>query len=72
MKLSNCRRYDSTDNNVCLNCSRTGTISGLTFKFDKLSEIYNCLIFLLSIAWIAMSGWTITRLYNQPLHEGIV
>jgi len=39
---------------------------GFTFEFAMLSEIHKNLIFLIGIAWLLMSGWTVTRLYQVP------
>ena len=40
--------------------------AGLPFEFARLGEFYKSLIFLIGAVWLVMSGWTITRLYNQP------
>jgi hypothetical protein len=45
-------------------------LAGMSLELARLSEVYKSLIFLVGSAWLAMSGWTITRLYNQPRHEG--
>jgi hypothetical protein len=45
--------------------------AGFSFEFGRLAEIYRYLILLIGAAWLVMSGWTITRLYGQPLHERI-
>ena len=40
---------------------------GLSFELAELSQTYKYLIFLIGIACLVMSGWTVTRLYNKPL-----
>jgi hypothetical protein len=45
-------------------------LAGMSLELARLSEVYQSLIFLVGAGWLAMSGWMITRLYNQPLHEG--
>ncbi|MGZ9235258.1 MAG: hypothetical protein ACXW4E_07010 [Anaerolineales bacterium] len=44
--------------------------AGFSFQFVELNVAYIFLIFLAGIAWLAMGGWTVTRLYNPPLREG--
>ena len=44
---------------------------GFSFEFGRLADIYRYLILLIGALWLAMSGWAVTRLYKQPLHEGI-
>lgn len=44
--------------------------AGLRFEFARLSEIYKYLIFFIGALWLVMSGWTVSRLYSNPLREG--
>ena len=46
--------------------------AGFSFEFARLTDIYRYLILLIGALWLVISGWTVTRLYNQPLHEGTV
>jgi hypothetical protein len=46
------------------------SLAGMSLELARLSEVDKSLIFFVGAAWLAMSGWTITRVYNQPLHEG--
>ena len=46
--------------------------AGFSFEIAKLADIYRYLILLVGALWLVMSGWTVTRLYRQPSHEGTV
>jgi hypothetical protein len=46
--------------------------AGFSFQFAQLSEIYKSLILLVGAIWLLTTGWTVTRIYNPPLQEGVL
>ena len=45
-------------------------VAGLSLELARLSVAYKSLVFLLGAGWLALSGWTIARLYTRLPGEG--
>lgn len=44
-------------------------IAGTSLELVSLSEVYQYLVLVIGVAWLAMSGWTIARLHSPSLRE---
>jgi hypothetical protein len=44
--------------------------AGLSFEFGELSQTYRLLIFFAGALLVVAGGWSVTRLYSDPIHVG--